>query len=127
MTVELNHTIIRAYDKVASARFLAGILGLPVGEQIGPFMPIRLGNNVTLDYADADADADTGGAHPQHYAFLVSESEFDAAFTRIKDAGVAYYADPAHQRPGEINHLNGGRGFYFDDPNGHNMELLTRP
>lgn len=120
MSVELNHTIVWSRDKEASARFLAGILGVPVGEETGPFLPIRLGNAVTLDYADA------GEVRPQHYAFLVGDEEFDAAFERIRDAGIDYWADPFHRQRGRLNDHNGGRGLYFTDPDGHNMELLTR-
>jgi catechol 2,3-dioxygenase-like lactoylglutathione lyase family enzyme len=104
----------------AAAKFLAGILGLPVGEAAGVFATIQLSNGVTLDYADSEE------VISQHYAFLVGDDEFDAAFDRIRAAGVEYYADPFHQRRAEINHLFGGRGFYFDDADGHNMELLTR-
>lgn len=121
MTIELNHTIVWSHDKTTSAHFLAGILGLPVGAQTGPFVPIELGNGVTLDYADADE------IHSQHYAFLVSEEEFAAAFARIQASGVDYYADPFHREPGRTNHMNGGNGVYFVDANGHNLELLTRP
>jgi catechol 2,3-dioxygenase-like lactoylglutathione lyase family enzyme len=121
MSVELNHIIVPARDKHASATFLAGILGLPVGKQWGPFVPVEVANGVTLDYADA-ADFSR-----QHCAFLVSEEEFDAAYQRIREGGVAYYADPHHRRPGEINHLYGGRGVYFKDPDGHNMEIITQP
>jgi catechol 2,3-dioxygenase-like lactoylglutathione lyase family enzyme len=120
MTVELNHIIVPARDKLASARFLAGILGLPAGPPLGPFIPIRVGNAVTLDYADAT------DFHSHHCAFLVGDEEFDAAFARIRNQAIPFYADPHHTMPGEINHHNGGRGFYFEDPNGHNMELLTR-
>jgi catechol 2,3-dioxygenase-like lactoylglutathione lyase family enzyme len=121
MGIELNHTIVSCRDKKAGARFLAGVLDLPVGDQVGPFLPIQLGNGVTLDYADSD------DVRPQHYAFLVGDAEFDAAFERIKADGVDYWADPHHQRPGELNKMNGGRGFYFNDADGHNLELLTRP
>jgi catechol 2,3-dioxygenase-like lactoylglutathione lyase family enzyme len=120
MTVELNHIIIPARDKQASARFLAGVLGLSTGPPLGPFIPLRVGNGVTLDYADA-ADF-----HSHHCAFLVGDEEFDAAFARIRGQAIPFYADPHHTRPGEINHHNGGRGFYFEDPDGHNMELLTQ-
>jgi catechol 2,3-dioxygenase-like lactoylglutathione lyase family enzyme len=120
MSVELNHTIVWVRDKTASAAFLAGILGVPVGPPSGPFIPVRLGNGVTLDFADTEE------VHPQHYAFLLGEDEFDAAFARIRSAGVSYYADPSHQQPGEINHFYGGRGVYFPDTDGHNLELLTR-
>ena len=121
MAIELNHTIVSARDKEASAEFLAHVLGLPVGAPTGPFVPLVLGNGVTLDFADADE------VHAQHYAFAVSEAEFDAAFGRIKDAKLDYWADPFHQHGGEINTRNGGRGVYFADPDGHNLELLTRP
>ncbi|WP_217209217.1 VOC family protein [Streptomyces sp. AC550_RSS872] len=122
MTVQLNHTIVAAHDKQASARFLADILGLEVSPQYGPFVPVEIPNGVTLDYADSP-DAIT----PQHYAFLVSEDDFDTIFHRIREAGLTYWADPYHRRAGEINHNDGGRGTYFEDPNGHNLEILTRP
>ncbi|MFC8091549.1 VOC family protein [Streptomyces sp. NPDC057301] len=122
MTVQLNHTIVAAHDKKASARFLADILGLEVSPQYGPFIPVEIPNGVTLDYLDS-----AGTITTQHYAFLVSEDEFDTIFGRIREAGLAFWADPYHRRPGEINHNDGGRGAYFDDPNGHNLEILTRP
>ncbi|WP_210577030.1 VOC family protein [Streptomyces sp. GESEQ-4] len=122
MTVELNHTIVAAHDKKASARFLADILGLDVGPQYGPFIPVEIPNGVTLDYMDT-----SGEITPQHYAFLVSEDDFDTIFARIQNAGLTHWADPHHTRPGEINHNDGGRGTYFDDPNGHNLEIITRP
>ncbi|MEY9993847.1 catechol 2,3-dioxygenase-like lactoylglutathione lyase family enzyme [Streptomyces sp. V4I8] len=122
MTVQLNHTIVAAHNKKASARFLADILGLEVSPQYGPFMPVEIPNGVTLDYMDAP-DTIT----PQHYAFLVSEDDFDTIFGRIREAGLTYWADPHHRRAGEINHNDGGRGTYFEDPNGHNLEILTRP
>jgi catechol 2,3-dioxygenase-like lactoylglutathione lyase family enzyme len=122
MSVELNHTIVAVHDKDASARFLADLLGLEVAPRFGPFTPVQIPNGVTLDYMEtADEIA------PQHYAFLVSEDDFDAIFARIRAAGLTYWADPYHRRPGEINHNDGGRGAYFDDPNGHNLEILTRP
>jgi catechol 2,3-dioxygenase-like lactoylglutathione lyase family enzyme len=121
MTIELNHIIVPARDKRASATFLADILGVPVGEPWGPFIPLRVGNGVTLDYADAT------DFHSHHCAFLVSDDEFDAAFGRIRASGITYWADPAHRTEGQINHLYGGRGVYFDDPDGHNMELITQP
>jgi catechol 2,3-dioxygenase-like lactoylglutathione lyase family enzyme len=122
MSIELNHTVVWARDKAASAEFLASILGLPVGPPTDPFLPVRLSNGVTLDYANAGPD----DIRAQHYAFLVGDEEFDAAFARINSTGVDYYADPHHHQPGEINHWHGGRGVYFADPDGHNMELLTR-
>jgi catechol 2,3-dioxygenase-like lactoylglutathione lyase family enzyme len=122
MTVQLNHTIVAAHDKGASARFLADLLGLEVSPQYGPFVPVQMPNGVTLDYMDT-----SGPITPQHYAFLVSEDDFDTIFARVRQAGLTYWADPFHRRPGEINHNDGGRGTYFDDPNGHRLEILTRP
>jgi len=123
MAVELNHTIIWTRDKLTSAEFLASILDLPAGALWGPFVPIQLDNGVTLDYADAHAD----DIRPQHYAFLVDDQVFDASFARIKQAGVAYFADHDKSGPGKINHHWGGRGVYFEDPNGHLLELITKP
>ncbi|NEE04666.1 VOC family protein [Phytoactinopolyspora halotolerans] len=123
MAIELNHTIVKSRDKKESAEFVAGILGLQVGAPFGPFLPVETSNGVTLDFMDSDDDEIVA----QHYAFLVSESEFDEIFARIQRAGITYFADPAHRRPGEINHNDGGRGAYFDDPNGHNLEIITRP
>ncbi|MEU6479173.1 VOC family protein [Streptomyces sp. NPDC047017] len=122
MAVELNHTIVAAHDKAASARFLADLLGLEVSPQYGPFVPVRIPNGVTLDYM-----ATTDPITPQHYAFLVSEDDFDSIFTRVREAGLTYWADPHRDRPDEINHRDGGRGVYFDDPDGHRLEILTRP
>ncbi|MDN3351553.1 VOC family protein [Actinomadura sp. DC4] len=123
MAIQLNHTIVAARDRAAAAEFVAGMLGLKVGAPFGPFLPVETANGVTLDFMDAGSKP----IAPQHYAFLVSEEEFDAIFARIKEAGIPYYADPAHQEAGEINHLDGGRGTYFDDPNGHRLEIITRP
>ena len=122
MTVELNHTIVAARDKVASAMFLTDLLGLPAPTSFGPFMVVTLGNGVSLDFAETSEDI-----RPQHYAFLVSEAEFDKIFGRIRALDLQYWADPFRQEPGEINRRDGGRGVYFDDPNGHILELLTRP
>ncbi len=123
MPVEFNHTIVAASDARATAQFLASVLGLEVGPPYGRFLPVATSNGVTLDVAETDQDPIT----PQHYAFLVDDNEFDAIFARIRQAGIDYYADPHHRQPGRINHRDGGRGLYFDDPNGHNLEILTRP
>jgi catechol 2,3-dioxygenase-like lactoylglutathione lyase family enzyme len=120
MSVELNHIIIPARDKYASAKFLADILGVPVGQPAEPFVPVTVSNAVTLDYINRT------DFHSHHCAFLVDDEDFDAAFTRIRQAEITYYADPGHQQPWEINHRWGGRGVYFDDPNGHNMEIFIR-
>ena len=120
MAVQLNHTIVPAHDKVASATFLAEILGLEPPTPFGPFMCVETANGVSLDYSDGDA-----AIEPIHYAFLVSDEDFDAIFARITDRGLTYWADPGHMLANVIN--NHGRGFYFEDPSGHNMEVLTRP
>lgn len=122
MAIELNHTIVAASDKKTAAAFLADLLGLEVGPQYGPFIPVETSNGVTLDFADRD-----GEIVSQHYAFLVGEAEFDEIFARIEAAGVTYYADPGRREVNVINHNDGGRGFYFSDPNGHNLEVLTQP
>ena len=123
MTVKLNHTIIHARDKRASAAFLSEILGLPAPVPFGPFMGVQTGNEVTLDFLDADESEFI----VEHYAFLVSEAEFDLIFGRIKERKLAYWADPARRERGKINTRDGGRGVYFEDPNGHLLEILTRP
>jgi catechol 2,3-dioxygenase-like lactoylglutathione lyase family enzyme len=122
MAVELDHTIIVARDKNASAAFLADILGLKVGAPYGPFLPVTTENAVNLDFMDAGDEK----VAPQHYAFLVSEKEFDAIFERIKQGDIQFYADPEHRQSGTINRRDGGRGFYFNDPDGHNLEIITR-
>ena len=122
MPVHLNHTIVRVRDKQKSAEFLTEILGLPPATGYGPFMVVELDNDVSLDFAD-----DHGAPHPQHYAFLVGESEFDEIFTRIKNRDLSYWADPFKRHPDEINTNDGGRGVYWEDPDGHMLEIITRP
>jgi catechol 2,3-dioxygenase-like lactoylglutathione lyase family enzyme len=122
MTVQLNHTIVRVRDKQESATFLAEILGLPDPSPFGPFLVVQVANDVSLDFAD-----DHGPPHPQHYAFLVSESEFDEIFGRIRERDLPYWADPFKRRPSEFNTNDGGRGVYWDDPSGHILEIITRP
>lgn len=120
--MEFNHTIVWCKDKVMSAGFLANILGRPDPEPFGHFLVVKLDNGVSLDFMEKD-----GEVSRQHYAFLIEEDEFDAVFGRIRQAGLDYWADPAKSRPGEINHNDGGRGVYFPDPNGHLLEVITRP
>ncbi|MFJ9248728.1 VOC family protein [Streptomyces sp. NPDC101776] len=122
-TVQLNHTAVYAKDRQLSAEFLAAILGLKVSAPFEPFLPVDLGNGVTLDYYEKRDEP----IQPQHYAFLVPDEQFDTMIARLEVVGVAYYADPRHTEPGRINRLFGGRGAYFEDPNGHNMEIMTRP
>ncbi|MFJ4777356.1 VOC family protein [Streptomyces sp. NPDC088762] len=122
-SVQLNHTAIYARDRRLSAEFLAVILGLEVGAPFGPFLPVDLGNGVTLDYYEKRGEP----IQSQHYAFLVPDERFDGMIARLEAVGVTYYADPGHTEPGRINRLFGGRGAYFEDPDGHNMEIMTRP
>jgi catechol 2,3-dioxygenase-like lactoylglutathione lyase family enzyme len=122
MSVQLNHTIVSCRDKQASAAFLAETLGLPEPVPYGPFLVVETSNGVSLDYRDASGEITT-----QHYAFLVAEDDFDAIFGRIRAQGTGYWADPGQSRPGEINHNDGGRGVYFADPDGHLLEIITRP
>ncbi len=122
MTAKLNHTIVHARDKRASAAFLSEILGLPAPVPFGPFMGVQTGNEVTLDFLETDEEFIT-----EHYAFLISEAEFDEIFARIRERKLPYWADPARHQRGKINTRDGGRGVYFEDPNGHLLEILTRP
>ncbi|HEY0640587.1 MAG TPA: VOC family protein [Pseudonocardiaceae bacterium] len=122
MAVLLNHTIVATKDKRVGAGFLADILGLPAPEPFGPFLMVTVANDVTLDYMDVDGEVTS-----QHYAFLVGEDEFDQILARIRERGVRYWADPGHHEPNEINTHWGGRGVYFEDPDGHNLEAITRP
>ena len=122
MAVQLNHTIVRVDDKQESATFVAEILGLDPPTVYGPFAVVQLDNDVSLDFAD-----DHGPVHPQHYAFIVTEAEFDEIFARIRERGLTYWADPMRQRVGEINTHDGGRGVYWDEPSGHFLEIITRP
>ncbi|MFC9329973.1 VOC family protein [Kitasatospora sp. NPDC057015] len=120
--VRLDHTVVHATDPQVSAAFLAEVLGLAVGAPFGPFLPVDLGNGVTLDYYRRR----DGSIQSQHYAFLVPDDAFDAVIARLESLRVTYYADPDHTGAGRVNHLFGGRGAYFSDPDGHNMEIITR-
>jgi catechol 2,3-dioxygenase-like lactoylglutathione lyase family enzyme len=122
MAAQLNHTIVSSSDKSRSARFLAEMLGRPAPYRFGPFEVVELDNGVSLDFASVE-----GPIQPQHYAFLISEADFDAVIGRIREQGLEYWADPMGHRPGEINHNDGGRGVYFPDPDGHDLEAITRP
>jgi len=121
MAVQLNHTIVWCTDKQRSAAFATEILGLPPAVPFGPFMIVELDNHVSIDFHDAGDDI-----APQHYAFLISEEEFDQVFARVTERGIEYFADPGCRQRGEINRRDRGRGFYFADPDGHLLEVLTR-
>ncbi|MGH6736001.1 MAG: VOC family protein [Methyloceanibacter sp.] len=122
MAVELNHTILAATDRDASAAFLAEMLGLPAPARWGPFAVVATANGVNLDYMKAG-----GEIKRQHYAFLVSEAEFEEIFGRIRARKLSYWADPGQTQAGEINRHDGGRGLYFEDLNGHLLEVITKP
>lgn len=119
MTIRLDHTIVPARDKDASARFFAELFGLSV-QPMGPFAAVPVNETLTLDFADDDQ------FDSHHLAFHVTDTEFDRIFERVQAAGIPYSADPHHQTKGQLNQRYGGRGFYFFDPNGHNFEVLTR-
>ncbi len=122
MPAQLNHTIVAAHDRRESAEFLSEVMGLPAPTPFGPFLVVEAANGVSLDFMETDEDITS-----QHYAFLVSEDEFDEIFGRIQSRDLPYWADPGRRRPGEINHNDGGRGVYFPDPSGHFLEIITRP
>jgi catechol 2,3-dioxygenase-like lactoylglutathione lyase family enzyme len=120
MSIVLNHTIVPAHDKIASAKFFADIFGLEVAPPMGPFAPVRVNETLTLDFGEMEH------FDWHHYAFHVTDGEFDAILGRVKAAGLDYGSGPWSQEDHEINHRHGGRGVYFKDPNGHVLELLTR-
>jgi catechol 2,3-dioxygenase-like lactoylglutathione lyase family enzyme len=124
MAITFNHTIVAAKDRQESAKFLTELFGLPSAKEFGQFLAVELNHGVSLDYAQV---AESEQIRPQHYAFLVSEDEFDEIYGRIRTRGLQHWADPRGSRPGEINHNDGGRGVYFQDPAGHYLEILTRP
>jgi catechol 2,3-dioxygenase-like lactoylglutathione lyase family enzyme len=119
---QLNHTIVRVRDKDESASFLTDVLGLNAATAFGPFLVVELDNGVSLDFSDTHGEPDH-----QHYAFLVSEEEFDEILARIQARGLTYWADPGRRRPGVHNTNDGGRGLYWEEPSGHFLEIITRP
>lgn len=121
MTVRLNHTIVAAREPERSANFLSEILGLPAPRRLGHFVVVQVGDT-SLDFSGSD-----GEITAQHYAFLVSETEFDQIFARVSERGLTYWADPFRRQAGRINGWDDGRGIYFDDPDGHLLEVITRP
>jgi extradiol dioxygenase family protein len=120
LPVHLNHTLINVRDKSESAPFLAEVLGVDAPTPYGPFLVVQLHNDVSLDFIDVEE------VHPQHYAFLVSEADFDVIRGRIVDRGLTYWADPFQGHPREINTDDGGRGLYWEEPSGHMLEIITR-
>jgi catechol 2,3-dioxygenase-like lactoylglutathione lyase family enzyme len=122
MSAQLNHTIVWCRDQEKSAGFLAQLLGLPPPRRFMHFLVVDLANGVSLDYYQSQEHVAL-----QHYAFLVSEDEFDAIYGRLRAQGLEVWADPARTQPGQINHHFGGRGVYFQDPDGHLLEIITQP
>ena len=119
MAIVLDHTVVPAHDKEASARFFAELFGLKYEGASGHFAPVRVNETLTLDFNDAK------NFDVHHYAFHVSDEEFDAILRRVQEAEIAFGSDP-WSREGRLNNWNGGRGVYFEDPNGHILELMTR-
>ena len=119
MSITLDHTVVPAHDKVASARFFARIFGLEYSGPLSHFAPVQVNEALTFDFDERDR------FEPHHYAFRVSEAEFDAIFGRVKAEGIPYGSGPRSRTDGDINRRRGGRGVYFDDPNGHVLEILT--
>ena len=122
MSVQLNHAIVWCSDKERSSAFLAQMLGRPPPSDFAHFKVVALDNRVSLDFMQKD-----GPVARQHYAFLIGEEEFDAVLDRIRAQDVKHWADPARTHPGQINRHDGGRGVYFEDPDGHLLEVITRP
>ncbi len=122
MAVKLNHTIVHARDKRASADFFSQVFGLAAPVPFGPFLDVETGNEVTLAFLETDEEIQI-----QHYAFLVSEAEFDQIFGRVQARGLDYWADPGRKTKSQINRHDGGRSVYFQDPAGNLMEIITRP
>ncbi len=121
MSVHFNHTIVNVRDKQESAPFVAEILGLDSPKPYGPFLVVQFDNDVSLDFIDVD------DLHAQHYAFLVSETEFDEILARINQRDLPHWADPFRKQLGKVNTDDGGRGVYWEEPSGHLLEIITRP
>lgn len=122
MTVQFNHTVISSKDKEKSAHFMTDLFGLPAPTSFGPFMVVKLDNNVSLDFVTT-----TKEIYSRHFAFLVGETDFDEIFERIRTKNMMYWADHNREHPLQINHNDGGRGLYFNDLDGHFLEIITRP
>ena len=122
MSVQLNHTIVYTKDRRSAARAVAAVLGLSEPSSYGPFTVVELQNGVSLDFATED-----GPIAPQHYAFLVDEDDFDAIWARIRRAERPFWSDPFRCHEGKINRNDGGRGVYWEGPDGHWLEIITRP
>lgn len=127
MSMLLDHTVVRSADRLAAARFFADVFGLEVGSTDGHFAQVRINDHLTFDFADDPEIVGSPDQPGQHYAFLISEQEFDEIFARVQARGIAYGSEPFSRQDGQINTRRGGRGFYFDDPDGHILEVMTVP
>jgi catechol 2,3-dioxygenase-like lactoylglutathione lyase family enzyme len=130
MTIRLDHTIVPAKDKHVSAKFFAEVFGLAVKPGDGHFAQVQINESLTFDFADERGLERERNFNPttiqgHHYAFHVSDAEFDAIFSRVKAKGVTYGSGPFNRTDGQIYKRRGGRGFYFEDPNGHLLEVMT--
>ncbi|MEU5160988.1 VOC family protein [Streptomyces sp. NPDC020875] len=122
MSARLDHTIVRSHDRFRGANFLAELIESPEPWKNGPFAALTLEDGLTLDYLDVE-----GEIVSQHLAFQVPDALFDTILGKIVERGLPYWADPRHLEPGRTYLLNGSRGFYLDDPDGHALEFLTPP
>ena len=122
MSVRLNHTIVWCRDRERSATFFTEVFGLPPATAFGPFRVVELANDLSLDFHATDDEI-----APQHYAFLVGDDEWDEIFDRVVARGLDYWADPGRSQSGRVNDHDGGKGVYFEDPDGHFLEIITRP
>jgi len=121
MPLTLNHTIVPSHSKEESARFFARIFGLNYTGPAGHFAQVRVNGDLAFDWDNRDK------FESHHYAFVVSDPEFDSIFGRLKDEGVTYGSGPGSSTDGQINTRRGGRGLYFADPDGHLLEIMTVP
>ncbi|HSV36096.1 MAG TPA: VOC family protein [Ramlibacter sp.] len=121
MSIELDHMIVPARDRRASAELLARILGVSWSETgVGPFCPVYVSEGLTLDFDQVD------GAFPvQHYCFRMSDAEFDAVVSRLQANGIAYRSAPHGPVDSQVNTRHGGRIVYWSEPDGHVWEALT--
>jgi catechol 2,3-dioxygenase-like lactoylglutathione lyase family enzyme len=120
--IRLDHTIVPAKDKAAAAEFFADIFGLAVKPGRGHFAQVQVNDSLTLDFAD-----EPDQIRIEHYAFHVGEAEFEAILGRVKARGLPYGSGPYDRADGRLYARRGGRGFYFEDPNGHVLEVMTVP
>ena len=123
VSIRLDHTIVPVKDKVAAATFFAEIFDLEVKPGGGYFAQVQLNDSLTFDFADEPEPLRTS----HHYAFHVSDAEFDGIWSRVRARKLSYGSGPSEHTNGELYARRGGRGFYFADPDGHLLEVMTVP